>query len=73
MTRLITTLTAALCLSFLVAACPASECETDEHQCEGMDEIRTCEDGAWSEPEACPTGEECMTMDSGLTHCMATM
>ena len=72
MPRTLLTLLAALTLALAVAGCPA-ECEEDDHVCEGTDEIRTCVDGQWSEPEACPTGEECMTMENGVTHCMAMM
>ncbi len=57
----------------LGAGCPAAECEDDEHQCSG-DQIQTCVDGQWGAAEDCAeTGETCMTMDTGLQHCMATM
>ncbi|MBR59115.1 MAG: hypothetical protein CMH54_13990 [Myxococcales bacterium] len=46
-----------------------SDCAEGNAICEDM-MIRHCVDGAYGEPEACPEGQMCMTMDDGMTHCM---
>jgi len=53
-----------------MTACTPAVCETDEAECVGSDQIQHCVDGDWGEVEDCPTDQTCMTMDSGLTHCM---
>ncbi len=46
-------------------------CTPAEVRCDG-EAIETCgADGRWQEPQACASGEACMVMDSGMTHCMA--
>jgi hypothetical protein len=54
------------------AACPASECEDGEQRCNG-EMVETCASGSWGAAEYCPAGEGCMTMDSGIEHCMGSM
>ena len=59
-------------LSLLLVGCPPAgdACsEEGEQECVG-DEIRTCNDGSWSEPTTCDAGSSCMAMESGLEHCM---
>ncbi len=71
MKYLLSLLTASL---FLVAlsGCP-SECAEGDYQCDG-EQIQTCVDGEWSDPEDCEdAAEACMTMDDGTTHCMGSM
>lgn len=56
-----------------ITACATSVCEDGEQQCSG-EQIQTCVDGQWGDAEDCATaGEACMTMDSGLEHCMGSM
>ena len=55
-----------------VTACPAAQCEDGEQQCSG-DQVQTCADGQWGEATDCDAGQACMTMDSGVEHCMESM
>ncbi len=57
-----------------IAACPTSVCEDGEQRCVDGDDavVETCEDGAWVQSN-CDTGQNCMTMDSGVEHCMGSM
>ena len=58
-------------LALGLMACGDESCTAGEQKCDGM-KILTCEEsGTWSEAEECPTGQRCMTMDSGVEHCMA--
>ena len=43
---------------------------TDEPVCVGTSQIRHCDGSHYGEPQDCPDGQGCMTMDSGTTHCM---
>ncbi len=58
--------------ALVVTACAAPACEDGEQQCSDM-QVQTCVDGQWGEAEDCDAGESCMTMDSGVEHCMTTM
>jgi YVTN family beta-propeller protein len=54
------------------AASATDACVPAEARCEG-EGIQICgDDKRWAEVEACPTGEACMVMPNGVTHCMAT-
>ena len=53
-------------LTFVLSACGGGECED---QCSG-DQIQRCVDGVLGDAEDCGGGMMCMTMDSGLQHCM---
>lgn len=55
-----------------ITACATSVCEDGEQACSG-DQVQTCVDGQWGEAEDCDAGEACMTMDSGVEHCMGSM
>jgi hypothetical protein len=65
-------LLSALAFASLAAGCSTAECTDGEAECDSADDtqIRHCENGAWTEWEACPSMESCMTMDDGVTHCM---
>jgi len=54
------------------SACPADECEDGEERCNG-EQIESCTGGSWGEAEDCDAGMACMTMDSGVEHCMGSM
>lgn len=41
----------------------------EEAMCSGT-QIRLCDGAHFGEAQDCPEGQECMTMESGLTHCM---
>ena len=41
----------------------------EEAMCEGV-QIRMCDGAHYGDPQDCPEGQGCMTMESGLTHCM---
>ena len=41
----------------------------DEAICSGT-QIQHCDGEHYGEPESCDEGHGCMTMESGLTHCM---
>ncbi|MCO4771492.1 MAG: hypothetical protein KDA24_15780 [Deltaproteobacteria bacterium] len=58
-----------------ISACPAAdECEEGEQRCISGDDsqVETCTSGVWTASD-CDTGEACMTMDSGVEHCMGSM
>ena len=38
--------------------------------CVSLTQISQCDGTVLGAPEECPSGEECMTMPDGLTHCM---
>jgi hypothetical protein len=49
----------------------SAQCEPQAVRCDG-ERIQSCSaQGQWAESLSCPTGEACMVMDSGMTHCMA--
>jgi len=70
--RMILTLAASGLAALALFACPASECTDGEERCDGM-MIQTCENGTWGEAEECEGTMSCMTMDSGVEHCMEGM
>ena len=56
---------------FLVFCGDTDECKKDEQRCSGT-QIQTCTaDGVWGQAQDCANeGQKCMTMDSGMQHCM---
>lgn len=54
------------------SACPADECEDGEQRC-ASEQVESCVGGVWGAAEDCPEAQGCMTMDSGVEHCMAAM
>ena len=64
----------ALLFCALLASCGSEEkdtgeCTHNEMLCVG-EQVQTCEDGVWGDPEDCPEGTSCMEMDDGMQHCM---
>ena len=63
----------AVCTAVLAMACGdghGDHCSSvEEAICSGT-MIQYCDGQHYGEPEACPEGQECMTMESGVTHCM---
>lgn len=50
---------------------PTTECTAGEAVCTDEGALQTCkDDGTWGDPDPCPAEQMCMTMNSGLTHCM---
>lgn len=61
----------------MVLALGLTGCGDDDSTCTEGDarctdgKLQKCTaNGTWGEAEACPEEQHCMTMDSGLTHCM---
>lgn len=58
----------------LLVACGDEEsatCNTGDKKC-GGEQILTCTDGVWGNPESCPSGQSCHDMaGDSVDHCMA--
>ena len=73
--KIFLSLTTLFLVAAAVSACPpADACTEGEQRCVSGDDavVETCENGAWVESD-CPTDQNCMTMDSGIEHCMGSM